>query len=344
MLFSCKNNSEETPETHLTTSQIETTPNLFTPYPLFSITKKNLAKRFDTSFYQLGSGITFVTETEKGYSFGYFDLEKSILAESLFLDDKFDEDSFALYNQNDFFSLFVVNDKIHFASLTEGSTEELYKSNISIKNPTLYNSIKIIYENDDYVLLSPIDLSEQYVLAEKNKLDNFDKILCADEKSKQIFYATKAENGFSGFASFKYGENKTHTSTGLNFDKYIYLGDCKFLFYNLENNLQIFTYYDLLTEKTSTYSCTLKDFYYSCSCDINGDYLVAYTDEDGTFNGGTIDIISMKDGSRIKRIKLAENQTNPNISITSNGKYIVFSSFTNVSGELCEEISFIKLY
>ena len=174
LLVGCNDDSLATTATEPTMpNNTEIEP--YTPTLLFSIAKSDLKKEFQTLFYPLGKGITYVTETEKGYTFGYFEFDRSVLSEDIFTDDNFIKSSFSTFVDDDKFSLYLTNSKIHFASLLEGSSQELYDSQLQLINPIIYNSIKIIYENDDYVLLAPIDLSTQYVLAEKSNLDNFSR-------------------------------------------------------------------------------------------------------------------------------------------------------------------------
>jgi len=318
------------------------------PFPVSDIIKIGIpvsaAGKPTARFFTLDDGVAYLTKADSGYAAGYFNLEKSILAERIAEDDTATaSDVFRLFQTGSSTAIALWGRKVFYISLNESSfrsaelPESVTASGADLSRAILYSGTKVLYENSELILTALVDFETQYVLCRKSALGDFGGVICISDDEKKIYYAEKSGDSYKGYAYFEYGKSEPLGRTSLEFDSYKYLGDGKTLFCSSSGLSRTFTFADLYTGEKKTVTASSSVTAYDYICDREGNYLFVLCGDALLTDGAEIWVYDLDRNVRIYRGEIKNGPVNKNIALTPDASGIVFSRYSDGedgSGEL----------
>jgi hypothetical protein len=297
-------------------SQNETSAeaDLFTPLLRVSVESE---KREETRLFYLekSRGYCYLHPSEAGFVVGFVSPEESISSERLLeVNTPF---SFAEVRENQKGSAILLsNAGVSHLMLKEntGSTTA-FPQKISFEQAVFYDPLTLIAETEDLILLCPVDFKDSFVLAKKNALPQFSRILAVTDDGKKIWYAKGNGASFEGIAYFEYGKNTPLGEEAFAFDAVQRIGETALLFTrNLPDGGVLYLFRDL--EKNTFSSLTVDQPFDGVTCDPAGKILC------GTRSGaekGTVFIYDLLSGEQLGSWTPEHGIPAPSLALSSDG-------------------------
>ena len=241
---------------------------LFTPLLRVAIESE---KREETRLFYLDQsrGYCYLHPSESGFVAGFVSPEESISSERV-LAESVPLSFAALREKQKGSATLLTNAGVSHLMLKEntGSTTAL-PENISFENALFYDSLTLLAETEDLLLLCPVDFKETFVLAKKADLPQFSRLLAVTDGGQKIWYAKKDGDSYGGIACFQYGKSTPLQEEALAFDSFQAVSETAILFTrNLPDGGVLYLFRDL--EKNTYSSLTVDQPFDGVTCDPAG--------------------------------------------------------------------------
>ena len=166
--------------------------------------------------------------------------------------------------------------------------------NISFENALFYDSLTLLAETEDLLLLCPVDFKETFVLAKKADLPQFSRLLAVTDGGQKIWYAKKDGDSYGGIACFQYGKSTPLQEEALAFDSFQAVSETAILFtHNLPDGGVLYLFRDL--EQNTYSSLTVDQPFDGVTCDPAGKTLCGTRSADGKGSVFVYDLLSGKE-------------------------------------------------
>ena len=190
---------------------------------------------------------------------------------------------------------------------------------VSLERAVFFDDLTLVGETDELLVLCPLDLKEQYVLAQKERLPDFDGVLAVTHEKTRIWYATRENGRFSGIAFFEYGKQVPLGKESFPFDECTRVGEHALLFTRLlEDGGALYLYRDLETDRIL--SVTVDEPFDGVTCDEAGTYLAGSQNGEGS---GSLSVYSLEKGTLLGEYE-ASGRIFPSMAIL--GDSLLFAS------------------
>lgn len=164
---------------------------------------------------------------------------------------------------------------------------------VSLDRAVFFDDLTLLGETNELLVLCPLDLKEEYVLAQKERLPDFSRVLAVTHEKSRIWYATSSGKGFTGIAFFEYGKNLPMGTEAFPFDSVAQVSDSALLFTRLlEDGGALYLYRDLETDEV--FSVTADEAFDCVTCDREGAFLVGGKNGEGS---GSLFVYNLEKGS-----------------------------------------------
>ncbi|MPM86673.1 hypothetical protein SDC9_133764 [bioreactor metagenome] len=319
--------------------------------PLIKIAPKSGSTVPSLRFFTMENGILYLTALDDGYVAGYFELSSKLIADCVIKKADAKSDTlFKTFSTGNRKAISVFGDEIFISDLMGDTYQAMdIGKAVNLKNALLRDDTQFIYENDSYILTDLIDLQLDRILARKANLANYAALMTLSADEKKVYYATGSDGNYTGYAYFDYGNSEV-IGVGIKnmaFNKFDEIAPGRVLLTEDKLSETVYTYVNLDSGDTRSITIPSSTLYYGYRADSNGKLLVAYTSSDTSHSGGNIDIYSFSDCRRIASVELNEYKTNPDIALTLDGRYVIFSRWSldndDKEGELICYIDLLNL-
>lgn len=286
--------------------------------PLLRIATADGAAEETRIFYLKESiGFFYVHPDEGGFSAGFVSPHRSISAERILQGEGSVQTLSVREEAKD--RIFVLTEKGAYTLVLDGATADSsflpYPQKAAAESYGFFDDLTVYAEAEELVLLLPVNMSEIYVLAQKDRLPDFSSVLAVSDNGKKIWY-TRAKDGENlGIAFFEYGENTPLGNENFSFDSAELLCDGKVLFTRLlEDGGALYLYRDL--ESGVAASVTSDAVYDRVTATPDGKLLAGVKAEDGK---GLVDIFDPESGKKKATLPIPFGTPTTAIAFSSDG-------------------------
>jgi len=286
--------------------------------PLLRIaTEEGAAKETRLFYLKESVGFFYVHPDEGGFSAGFVSPHRSISAERILKGEGSVKTLSVREEAKD--RIFVLTEKGAYTLVLDGATADSsfapYPPKAAAEEYGFFDDLTVYAEAEELLLLVPVNMSETYVLAQKNLLPDFSSVLTVSDNGKKIWY-TRAKDGENlGIAFFEYGKNTPLGNENFIFDSAEALGDGKVLFTrSLESGGAFYLYRDL--ESGLATNVTADTVYDRVTATPDGKLLAGVKAEDGK---GTVDIFDLEKGEKKGTLSIPFGTPTTAIAFSSDG-------------------------
>ncbi len=307
LLLSCDNPKELGAETQL-----------FTPLLRVAIESE---KREETRLFYLeqSRGYCYLHPTQSGFVGGFVSPEESISSERV-LEENVPLSFAAIEENQKGIATLLTNAGASHLMLKEntGSTTPFPKG-ISFERSVFYDPLTLIGETEDLVLLCPVDFKDSFVLAKKENLPQFSRVIAVTDDGKKIWYAKGNGSSFEGIAYFEYGKNTPLGEESFAFDSLQTIGKTALLFTrNLPDGGVLYLFRDL--EKNTFSSLTVDQPFEGVTCDPAGKILCGTRSGNGK---GTVFVYDLLSGKELGSWTPEHGIPAPSMALSSDGNTLL---------------------
>lgn len=286
--------------------------------PLIQLSVEEGASDGARLFYlEKSVGVLYLHPDEGGFNVGFVSSHRSISAEQILHGEGAVSAVSVREEAKD--RIFISVEKGVYTLIMDGNTADSsftpYPEKAAAERYGFFDDLTVYAEAKELLLLLPVNMSETYVLANRELLIDFASVLTVSDNGKKIWY-TRSENGeYTGIAFFEYGKNTTLGNENFGFDSARAVGDGKVLFTRkTEDGACLYLYRDL--ENATAFSVMSETLYDEVSITPDGSLLVGVKAKDGK---GVVDIFQTESGKKTGSLPIEFGTPCPAVCLQSDG-------------------------
>lgn len=289
--------------------------------PLFRLALKGEAEETRLSYLPKSRGFVYLTPGgEGGYSVGFVSPSRSVSSEGIITATE-PATFFQVKETQEDRALILTPQGLSLCLLKENrATTTALPEGIDLSGALFFDSLSLLCETEDLVLLCPVDFSQKYVLAQKANFPDFDSLLAVTGNGQRIWYTLRGEgDAFGGIAFFEYGKSIPLGREEFSFHRVQSLGDGKVLFIrDLEDGKELYFYRDL--ESGTTLSLPPDVSLEKVTCNADGTVLCG--SERGE-KGAVIHIFDLETGKEVGTFHSAMGKDGVSLCLSRDGSTLL---------------------